>query len=405
MMALRCDKLYHQRYSSIYSCLPLYDCAPKNKWTADDTRTFLAWLEFYAFCCNKRANQSYSQGLRLQPSPKKRRKKTEITEMHRLAMVLKMRERASRYYVYQPSHVFCDELCLVLQTAYFILEVTDQNQVVEISKEEALAEEGQANGRIIIAREIAFGPVADASVYQASVWFNINPKEIHPCTRQQSRKPKRSQSRHRIRSKRSVEADTDKEAKLLASCSIPPFTCHQPMDDAAFELITRIQTHEYNKLKYSSSQEGDLPLMIAETEKELRKSFESQRRWWMTWTWPKKIGSSQVDGDTEAPDVDGTYNFVTYGDPGYGEDAIFFGVDQGQAVSSQVVSRQAKLATGFVWTSLVMNLQLLSGQGDIKVSEGESRMPTHDPLLSSIRRIPTLRSLSLGVSALSGSSR
>jgi len=125
----------------------------------------------------------------------------------------------------------------------------------------------------------------------------------------------------------------------------------------------------------------------------------------MTWTWPKKIGSSQVDEDTEVPEVDGTYNFVTYGDPGYGEDAIFFGVDEGQAVSSQVVSRQAKLATGFVWNSFVMNLQLLSGQGSIEVSEGECRMPTHDPLQSSLRRIPTLRSLSLGVSALSDSLR
>ena len=73
MMALRCDKLYHQRYSSIYSCSPLYDYDPKNKWTANDISTYLAWREFYAFCCNKGANQSYSPGLRLQPSPKKRR--------------------------------------------------------------------------------------------------------------------------------------------------------------------------------------------------------------------------------------------------------------------------------------------------------------------------------------------
>ena len=40
----------------------------------------------------------------------------------------------------------------------------------------------------------------------------------------------------------------------------------------------------------------------------------------MTWTWPKNIGSSDVGDDTEVPNVDRTYNFVTNGDPGYGED-------------------------------------------------------------------------------------
>ena len=413
------DKLYHQRYSSIYSCSPLYGFAPKNRWKADETSTYSSWKEFYSFCCNMDANQPYSQGAQWRLSTRKsatQDQEVEITEMHRLAMVLMMREkRKAQHYIYLPSHVFCGELCLVLQTSYFRLEANEPSttiafapkryQVIELSKEEAAEDfEAGKGGSIIIAREIAFGPVADASVRPVSIWFNINPDDILPCTRQQARRHKRS--RHRLRAKRKYENQPE-EAKILASSSIPPFTCHQPMDNIAFNLITGIQTHRYRVLKYfSSSPDGSALRSLALEEEVLRKSFESQRRWWMTWTWPKKIGSSRVTEDTEVPNVDGAYNFVTYGDPGYGEDPIFFGSDEDEDSNDtdlQVVSEQAKLATGFIWKSYVMNLQLLSDQGAVLMPEEDYQMPTHDPLLPTVRRMPTLRSLSLGFSVLSGS--
>ena len=50
-----------------------------------------------------------------------------------------------------------------------------------------------------------------------------------------------------------------------------------------------------------------------------------------------------------------------------------------------------------------MNLQLLSDQGAVLMPEEDYQMPTHDPLLPTVRRMPTLRSLSFGFSALSGS--
>lgn len=327
-------------------------------------------------------------------------------------MVLMMREkRKARDFIYLPSHVFCGELCLVLQASYFRLQVVEsfqeirRYQLVEISQEEAatISEAGQSD-RIIIAREIAFGPVADASVRPVSIWFNIKPEDIVPCTRQQARRHKRS--RHRLRTKRNYENQPE-ESKITISCSIPPFTSHQPIDDAAFNLITGIQTHRYRVLKYFSSSPDERALRsLALEEERLRKSFESQRRFWMTWTWPKKIGIIDIQDDTEVPDVAGTYNFVTYGDPGYGEDSIFFGHDrQDRYTDLQVVSKQAKLASGFVWKSFVMNTQLLLGQGAVDVVKEEDQMPTHDPILPTIRRISTLRSLSLGYPAVRGSSR
>lgn len=403
---LEVDNLYHQQYSALYSCSPIYGFAPTKKWKLDETSTRSAWKELYAFCCNMDSNQPYSQGVSwLLPVKKNAAEQVaeKTGEMHRLAMVLMMRKRQmARQYGYLPSHVFCGELCMVLQISYFNTDVVEsfhdiqRHQLVEISEEEAaiLSDKGQGDG-VIIARELAFGPVADASVRPVSIWFNIKPADIAPCTRQQARRHKRS--RHRIQAKLSLENQTE-ESISAASFPIPPFTSHQPMDDAAFDLITGIQAHRYQVLKYFSSLPDDRALRSLTLEEErLQRSFESQRRFWMTWTWPKRIGSCQVDDNDEVPVVNATYNFVTYGDPGYGEDAILFGSDQRDAKTDvHVVSKQARLATGFVWRSFVVNLKLLSGHEAVDLPKDEDQMPTHDPILPSIHRIPTLRSLSLG---------
>lgn len=403
------DKLYHQQFCAIYNCSPVYGFAPTKRWRADEISTNNSWKELYSFCCNLDANQPYSPGAQwlLSTRPIGAAQDVVLTEMNRLAVALMMRERRRvRHFVYLPTHIFCGELCFVLQTSYFILKVIEsaqdihQYQVLEISQEEAFG------SHIIIAREIAFGPVADASVRPVSVWFNIDPDDIIQCTRQQARRHRRS--RHRLRSKRNIETQPE-EVMINASCSIPPYICHQPMDDSAFNLVTGIQKHRYHILKYFSSRPDDRALRSLALEEEmLRKSFESQRRFWMTWSWPKKIGSRNVDNDTEVPAVDGAYNFVTYGHSGYGEDSIFFGSDQQDRSANesfQVVSKQATLATGFVWRSFVLNLQLTSGRGAVVLPKEEAQMPSHAADHSKTRRIPTLRDLSLGRSAVQNSSR
>lgn len=128
----------------------------------------------------------------------------------------------------------------------------------------------------------------------------------------------------------------------------------------------------------------------------------------MTWYWPKKLGSNVIDDETDVPDVNGAYNFVTYGDPGYAEDAVLFGVDQhsGYVVEEeQVVSRRSRLATGLIWRSFLMNLQLFSERGAVKVPDDDDKMPTHDPIIATIHRDPTLRRLSRGKKAVRHSSR
>lgn len=323
----------------------------------------------------------------------------EITaEMHRLAMVLIMRTRQmARQYEYLPSHVFCGQLCMVLQTNYFRLD--QRHKIVKISRAEVFRIMTTGLDSVIIARVIAFGPVADASVRPVSTYFNINSDDIVRCTRAQARRHKRS--RHRIRAKRNLEKQTD-DAIGQISFLLPPLICHQPVDDAAFDLITGIQTHRYRLLKYYLSFTPDDKEFqsLAEEEERLQISFISQRIFWSTWTWPKRIGSSNTDDSTEVPAVDETYNFVTYGDPGYGEDSLFFGTDHHDDDTKNtdlqlVVSNQATLATGFIWKSFVINLQLLSNQKSIDLTKKDQMMPTHDPIFPSIHRIPALRDLSM----------
>ncbi|KAL7489279.1 hypothetical protein ACHAW6_014864 [Cyclotella cf. meneghiniana] len=414
---LNVDKMYHQQFCAVYSCSPVYGFAPRKKWQADESSTRDAWQEFYSFCCSMDSSQSDPRSgqwpvcSRMTNDVAPRSNIPEISEMHRLEMALAMRERrTAQYYTFLPSHLFCGELCMVLQTSYFRLEVVEsfhnikRYRVLEITEEDASKAIDGKNLSIIIAREIAFGPIADASVRPVAVWFNIPEEDFAPCTRQQARRHKRS--RHRLREKRDYKNQPE-EMKISQSCSIPPFNCCQPVDDAAFDFITRIQRHRLQVVKYFSRSSDDQALRsLALEEEELLKCFESQRRFWVTWTWPKRTGSNYVDHNTDVPDVDGAYSFVTYGNRAYGEDSIFFGVDQpSKTRGNEVISEKAKLATGLIWKSFVMNLQLLSDRGAVDVPSREEQMPDHDGTVSQVRRIRALRNLSLGRPAVRNSPR
>lgn len=423
------DKLYHQQLCAVYSSSPIYGFAPEKKWKGDAKRTHEAWKEFYVFICNINGDLQYSNkdccwSLHIQKDLTKGGKQppslqegsasgvNEISEIHRLCMALQMRERRmAKCYTYLPSHVFCGELCMVLQTRIFRVEKHGQQEVskytvVEITKQDSTT---VASDDVIVAREIAFGPIADASVRRVSVWFNVSSDDIISCTRQQARRHKRS--RHRLRSKRGQE-NHDSSSSLIPDgqkgieecCSIPPFHSFQPFDDSAFDLVTEILTHRFRVLDYlSHSPDVRLLRDLASEEERLREYFESQRRFWVTWAWPKKIGSNHVDHDTDVPPVDGAYNFATYGDRGYGEDRLFFGKDDSSGPS--VVTKQARLATGFLWRSFVMNLQLSSDRGAVEVLASEEEMPSHDHLIPRIRRLPVLRRLSSASAAVRRSSR
>ena len=80
-------------------------------------------------------------------------------------------------------------------------------------------------------------------------------------------------------------------------------------------------------------------------ENKLLSSFESQRRHWMTWSWPLNQGRGKVDDSTDVPPVNGTYKFSVH-DEEAPSTAFFRGKDD--SLEAEVVSNIYKLATTFV---------------------------------------------------------
>ncbi|EJK46342.1 hypothetical protein THAOC_34990, partial [Thalassiosira oceanica] len=92
-----------------------------------------------------------------------------------------------------------------------------------------------------------FGPVGDATVRPASIWFNIDDKGIIECSTKELKKNAYQLWNDRRSRKFSGSAST------LVEGSIPPFVSHQPADDAALDLVTGIQAHRRDALRVNQS--------------------------------------------------------------------------------------------------------------------------------------------------------
>lgn len=428
------DKLYHQKLSSVYSCSPIYGFAPKFRWKSGSSRLMQSWRELYAFACNlDPSNESWDynhnpisnivnpSGYPLRASFLKESCRADlVSEFVRVLITLKLRlKELGRSFAYLPTHLFCNELCMVLQTRFFIVnrESNDTSLITEIEEDQrSLTNDTR---EIIVAREIAFGPVGDPGIRQMSIWFNIEPSDIIPCTNQQAKRHKRS--RHRLKKDRRRErSGTDISAaasqgpmgsKLSQSSSgeddasrkpeskeySPFFNC-QPIDRNAFDLITNILVHRSRVLQLWIADPPPQRYMafvsaLETYENKLLSSFESQRRHWMTWSWPLNQGRGKVDDSTDVPPVNGTYNFSVH-DEEAPSTAFFRGKDDG--LEAEVVSNISKLATTFVWDSFVSNMQSGTKLEMKKDNQDLTRWQSNIRLKT--RRLSTFQTLSTGSS-------
>mmetsp|Transcript_10843 Transcript_10843/g.32091 ORF Transcript_10843/g.32091 Transcript_10843/m.32091 type:complete len:442 (-) Transcript_10843:286-1611(-) len=337
---------------------------------------------------------------------------SSVSELHRIAIALKLRERRiAQCYAYLPTHLFCGELCMVLQARTFRLDeisgTFNDEFVQEVLGERANVDVPQSSGtRVVEAHEIAFGPVGDPSVRQVSVWFNVALSDLIPCTPQQAKRHKRS--RHRLRTVKEKEkpdtasADSIFQPKsgshddIIETKSEEPFCNYQPVDNAAFELVTGILKHRLLMLMFlytgrhlPDARERFHSLLLEEHG--LQKCFESQRRFWMTWTWPINMGMETVDDNTDVPSVNGLYHFMVDDEDDFRTDA-FHGANYH---GPDVLTMQSKYALGFIWKSFVANVQLDSGVRAAWTKEGE--MPSHDEAFRYLHRLPIFRLLSMSI--------
>ena len=392
------DKLYHQQLTAVYCCSPIYGYIPPKRWKSDDIETQAAWNHLYTYICNSNTPLPLSSndfgyhahtvmaGTANNIRSVHQNRKPELSALHEVAIVLQLRElRLAQCYAYMPTHLFCGELCMLLQTrTFYINEGTDNffgiGTVKQVNSDiDTKHKSSQSDGeQSITAHEIAFGPVGDPSVRQAAVWFNIPSSDLVECTPQQAKRHKRS--RHRLKKKpisaassailfRSrIDFHNDDHIEFKAN---PSFLSHQPIDNAAFDLITSIFRHRLCVLTFVShgclldDSRQRFHSLVTE-EHRLRECFESQRRFWMTWAWPVNLGMDEVDDGTDVPTVNGMYHFMVDESDNFRTES-FQGNDNG--LGDNVVSVLSKFSLGFVWKSFVANIQLKSGVIATWVSE------------------------------------
>jgi hypothetical protein len=229
----------------------------------------------------------------------KRRRSSGISEAHKIAIALKMRERHTWTYKYRPQHVIYGEPCMVIEKRAFQLDKSGRVHAIPISQFNA------KNKQHAMVREIAFGPDSDTTVRGVSLWFNIPDWEVSACTPYQAR---------RFRWKKKPKADDDQRRQHKPSPldARDCFTMIRPSDQDAFDLATNILTHRYDTLQAErylsnlSERAAALDALAAEADA-LKEVYRSQRLSWIQWAWPSNEGRRVIDRHTPAPPVDGTY--------------------------------------------------------------------------------------------------
>ena len=305
-------------------------------------------------------------------------------ELCRLLIVLKIRERRlAQCFAYLPTHLFCGELCMVLQTRVFHAGKVENDPdcfayIDELEYDPKNHHVGSSD--LIIAREIAFGPVGDPGIRPVSVWFNIEPDDLVPCTSQQAKRHKRS--RHRLNKSDRRERSTSnvyypsQGGKTLSQGSgspkeetqqIPesgehrPFFNYQPYDADAFNLVTNILIHRSRTLHFwvinpSQPERTSFVNSLKALEFQIQLSFDSQRRHWLTWTWSINKGRGQIDEDTDVPIVNGKYELSKDNDD---NPCVVFFHGKDEKLKPNVLTEYSKLVTYKLWNSFKENMKWL----------------------------------------------
>jgi len=239
-----------------------------------------------------------------------------ISEAHKVAMALKMRERHTWTYKYRPQHVIYGEPCMVLEKRAFQLDKSGQVQSIPIGHF------NPKNKQHAMVREIAFGPDNDNSVRGVALWFNIPDLEVTACTPYQARrfrwkkKPKSDspvESRHPPRTSVSRTTTTTPRSNVSILDTRDCFVMVRPSDPDAFELATRMLHHRHATLLterfVTTLSERAIALEeLAKEEETLKEMYRTQKLSWIRWAWPMHEGRRGViDRNTPIPPVDGIY--------------------------------------------------------------------------------------------------
>jgi len=334
----------------------------------------------------------------------------EIREDHRLAIAVLMSERGGHEnYIYSPRSLVYNELCMIIATKYFRLVPTGRDggggpgsSKSRKSKngsgkasggsggipagEKALfasiveeVTEREYNSRrtpweksypytprdVVVARIITFGPVG-ARGSNVSLWFDINPSDIVPCTPPMIKRYKRNKLRLQQAQQQQQGRQCSVSKSIVPGCfppypfmegtagsgggggsggPVPSFKCphHRPFfyvhtgdegggggdrssSSSAVALVRRIMMHRLRALRTRDRLQGRAFATewnrLSSEETELKGDFERLRQRTEDGTWPVNVGREiPVDDETPVPRCGGRYRIDGRGK--YGDSANF----------------------------------------------------------------------------------
>lgn len=260
-------------------------CLYDNPFGADHSLDMDGFADLYQLICNINTTNS------------KRRRTSGISEAHKIAIALKMRENHTWTYKYRPQHVVFGENCMVLEKRAFFLEKSGLAVPIAISKFDPHRKEH------VLIREIAFGPDCDTSVRGVALWFNIPDYDVSTWSPLQAKK---------YRWKKKPKSSPDHpHRKTSPFDGRESFKMVRPTDPVAFDFVTKVLMHRFDTLQAkrlpSLSERSKALTSLGLKEAELIQLYYNLKHSWIQWAWPNNEGRGEIDRDTLIPPVDGTY--------------------------------------------------------------------------------------------------
>lgn len=278
------------------------------------------WKNTYDRVVNAAKN---SHARQKKPLPQSHSVYKYISELQRLGVALcflqdDKNESNYRSYMYQPSHLVYNELCMVSRTKYVRL-IQRTNSVEMISKEAYYAHktpwgnstaQGVQRARlqycpndVVVVYEICFGPVGRQE--ECRLCFDISPADIIALSKQQVKKFRKKGS-----SSTGSTAFTSK-APTFDSPTYASFFFAQPVSDVAHNLCIEMILHRIQVLKLHMVKKSFSFLIdekvLDEKKNELKEKFRSLKRHHNALVWPINQDRENFDVLTGIPPVGGPY--------------------------------------------------------------------------------------------------
>jgi hypothetical protein len=407
------EKYYHERLRAIRQKNPLVFFPVIDPLTLgikhDDIVNLeeLEWRRTYDRVSNLSLNTACQPR---KPMPQSHVGHKHISELQRLQIALFFLEDISdeqnhRSYIYQPSHLLYNELCMIVRTKYVrLFHGSDSAKV--ISKESYHAHRvpwGKTrilgaesvdplyrSNDVIAVYEICFGPVGRKD--DCRLYFDISSADIVAVSPQQVKKYKKKCNSAGVPGS-SYAPESSTKARIPTSSgqsTLPitnmapnldnlihaPFSFAQPVCDDAQALCIEIIKHRIQVVRYQLQKNKsrfccDEWKFIVELERELKEKFLSLQRHHESILWP--ACREDCDSDVEIPPVRGPYNV--------------------KKVNQESNKHSGTQAANFIWDSFIKLLPSASSTADCEsdqsdddlmrvTTSGRSRLPVFQLLTS-----------------------